>query len=79
MKLSRRSFIQAGVGAWAASLFNIVPASVLGKNAPSNRIVMGMVGVGGQGQGDMRAFLGQPDVVVKAVCDVNAEKMKQAK
>lgn len=79
MRLSRRSFIQAGAGAWAASLFNIVPSSVLGKNAPSNKIVMGMVGVGGQGQGDMKAFLGQPDVIVKAVCDVNDAKMKQAK
>lgn len=79
MKLSRRAFLQAGAAAWTASAFNIVPASVLGQNAPSNRIVMAMIGVGGQGNGNMGSFLGMPDVVVKVVCDVNKAKMRSTK
>ncbi|MCL1921535.1 MAG: Gfo/Idh/MocA family oxidoreductase [Kiritimatiellaeota bacterium] len=79
MKLSRRNFLRGSSAVAAVSAFNIVPASVFGQNAPSNRIVMGMVGVGGQGQGNMGAFLGQSDVVVRVVCDVNEKKMADAK
>jgi hypothetical protein len=31
---------------------------------------MGCIGVGGQGTGNMRAFLGLPDVQIVAICDV---------
>jgi predicted dehydrogenase len=69
----------AGVGVGVPT---IIPSSVLGaggKVAPSNRITMGCIGVGGQGQGNMGAFLGQSDCKVLAVCDVdknNADKSK---
>ena len=76
MNLSRRNFLG---GAAALSTFNIVPARVLGQNAPSKRIAMAMIGVGGMGNGNMGSFLGMDDVVVRAVCDVNAKKMEQAK
>lgn len=76
MNFSRRNFLK---GAAVASLFNIVPSKVFGQFAPSNKIVMGMVGVGGQGRGNMGAFLGLDDVVVRAVCDVNTDKMVAAK
>lgn len=79
MKLSRRNFLNFSATAAAASAFNIVPASVLGQNAPSNRISMAMVGVGGMGSGNMGSFLGQSDVQVKIVCDVNTKKMEGAK
>lgn len=74
---SRRSFLKRSaafstvVGApW------IVPATALGRDgrpAPSERIVMGCIGTGGQGIGIMKAFLRQPDVQVIAVCDVERE------
>jgi predicted dehydrogenase len=38
--------------------------------APSDRIVMGCIGVGRQGGGDMRGFLGEQEARVVAVCDV---------
>ena len=60
-------------------MFNIAPSYVLGKGAPSNRIVMGMIGVGGMGTVNLDAFLGLKDVVIKVVCDVNSEKMEAAK
>ena len=79
MKNSRRAFLKSGFAAGMVPVFNLLPASVFGANAPSNRIVMGMIGVGGMGTGNMNSFLGLGDVVVKAVCDVNTAKMDSAK
>lgn len=76
MSVTRRGFLKLGV---SASAFTIVPSSVLGRAAPSNRIVMGMIGLGGMGAANMDAFLSMGDVVVKAVCDVNAAKSAAAK
>ena len=76
MNLSRRNFLGAGAAAFA---FNLVPSSVFGANAPSNRITMGLIGCGGQGVGDMGGFFGLQDVVFRAVCDVNKKKTVEAK
>ncbi len=77
-RLTRREAIQAGAaGAVAAVGFpSIVPSSALGKDgavAPSNRIVMGCIGVGGQGNFNMMRFAGFPEVQVVALCDVEQE------
>ena len=73
-RLNRRQFLKtAGAAMGAISFPYIVPSSALGKAgsiAPSNRIVMGCIGVGGQGTGNMSAFMRNPDVQVVAVCDV---------
>ncbi|MHC4397282.1 MAG: twin-arginine translocation signal domain-containing protein [Planctomycetota bacterium] len=76
--INRRRFLKkaAGITAGAAAFPYIVPASVLGKAgkvAPSNRIVMGCIGMGGQGIFDMKQFLQYDDAQVVAVCDVNKE------
>ena len=58
----------------ALGLPYLVDSSVLGQNggvAASERIVMGCLGVGSQGTGNMRGFLGKKDVQVVAVCDVD--------
>lgn len=60
----------------------LVPSSVFGADgsvAPSNRIVMGCIGVGGKGIGDMRAFLQKPQVQIVAVCDVDAKRRNKAR
>jgi predicted dehydrogenase len=69
---SRRQFLKS-TGA-SIALFNIVPSHVLGQNAPSNKIVMGAIGVGSQGSGNMGQFLGMKDVHVRACCDVNKKR-----
>ena len=74
--VSRRAFLAAGAG---LGLFNIVPSSVLGADAPSGKVTMALIGAGGMGCGNMRAFLAFPDVRVLAVCDVNRVKRKSAK
>src|SRR5262245_2372723 len=82
-RIDRRSFLKsaAGVGA-GIGLFHIVPASALGRGgrpAPSNRIVMGCMGLGGQGAGKMGRFRGQPDTQLIAVCDVDKGHLNGAK
>jgi len=76
-QLSRRGFFKTA--AVSAAVFNIVPAKVLGQDAPSKKIVMAAIGVGGQGSGNMRAFMGLPDVLGRACCDVNTRKMENFK
>jgi predicted dehydrogenase len=65
----------------AGSVFfpNIVPSTVFGAGAPSNRIVMAGVGLGGMGTGNMRSFLNKQEVQFVAVCDVDAGHLKNAK
>jgi len=82
-RISRRTFLKKTSAATVAAVSfpYIVPSSVFGANgtvAPSNRIVMGCIGVGGMGTGDMIAFMKKPEVQVVAVCDVYAHKRKQA-
>ena len=74
--VSRRGFLAAGAG---FGLFNVVPASVLGADAPSNQVTMALIGAGNMGMGNMRAFLAMPDVRVLAVCDVNRAKRENGK
>ncbi len=42
--------------------------------APSNRIVMGAIGIGPRGREDLGAFLKQPDVQFVAIADVQEER-----
>ena len=67
--LTRRSFLAAAGAALAGPY--IVPSSVFGAAAPSNRIHLGCIGVGNQGSQVMQGFLQNDDVRVVAVCDVN--------
>jgi predicted dehydrogenase len=81
--LTRRNFLKTSAAAAAAVGFpTVIPASALGLDghtAPSNRITIGCVGVGGQGTSNMRAFLAQPDACVVAVCDVDTANRSAAK
>ena len=77
---NRREFLKsAGVAAVGVSLPTIVPASVFGTQAPSNRVVLACIGLGIQGTGNMRAFLGNPEVRVAAVCDVHQTQLQKGK
>ena len=81
--IRRRDFIKTVSTVAAVSGFPaVVPASALGLNgsiAPSNRIVMGCIGVGGQGTFNMKAFLSEPDTQVVAACDVDKDHLEKAR
>ncbi len=72
-KLTRRRFLERAAAGAAAALCvpTIVPSSVFGAFAPSGRINVGFIGLGNQSRMDLPAFLGNDDVQVVAVCDVN--------
>ncbi|MFC5408497.1 Gfo/Idh/MocA family protein [Larkinella bovis] len=58
----------------------IVPASVFGKNAPSNRINIGALGVGRISRThDMPSVLQYDNALIMAVCDVDSKRAEDGK
>ena len=83
-KSTRRNFLKrsATVATGALILPQIIPSTALGmggKLPPSDRIVMGAIGVGSQGTGNMRQFLEFKQVQFVSVCDVDAKHAANAK
>ena len=83
-KSTRRRFIKKTISSTLGiiALPQIIPASSLGRGgaiAPSDRIVMGAIGVGSQGTGNMRNFLGKKETRFVAVCDVDKSHRDRAK
>ncbi len=75
--MNRRSSLKTILATGVAPLF--VPARLLrSQTAPSNKITLGVIGVGAQGTHDMRAFLSHEDVRVTALCDVNQQRLQNA-
>jgi predicted dehydrogenase len=81
--LTRRRFLTRGaMAAGAVALPYYIPGSALGLDgalAPSERIVMGGIGLGGRGSYDLGAMLNERDVQWVAVCDVLRSKRQAAK
>lgn len=82
--LNRRSFFKKAAGATGAAfaLPYIIPSSALGKNGatPANdRIVMGVIGSGSMGTGDMQTFMSKKEVQMVAACDVDKRHRDRAK
>jgi predicted dehydrogenase len=82
---SRRNFIKntlkgtAGA-AMLAGIPSIVPASVLGKYAPSNRINVGAIGNGRIARDwDMPGVIKQDTAKILAVCDLDSNRVQSAK
>ena len=81
--LNRRRFLKTAIQAGALlAMPQVIPGTALGKNgavAPSERIVLGGIGIGGRGGYDLGCFLHEPDVQFVAVCDVKANRRKAVK
>jgi len=82
--VKRREFVKGTLAGAAGALGfpTIIPASALGADGatpPSDRIIMGCIGVGSQGTGDMRGFLQNEDLRVVAVCDVREAFRQRAR
>lgn len=81
--LTRRRFLKRGmVTAGAVALPFYVPVPALGRDgtvAPSERIVMGGIGMGGRGSGDLAWMVNEPDVQWVAVCDAVKGRRDAAK
>ncbi len=87
--LTRRQFLKrAALAGGLAVTPAIIPASALGKNGavpPSERIILGGIGIGGRGSGVLNWMLPEPDVQFVAICDakkaqrLNVKKMVDSK
>jgi predicted dehydrogenase len=83
-KIGRRTFLKGITGAAAGVIGfpHVVSSSALGKAgsvAPSNRVVVGCIGVGSQGSSVMQNFLNQEAAQVVAVCDVKSNRREAAR
>lgn len=80
---TRREFLGTSLATTAAvSLPWIVPASVLGQNgavAPSEKVTLGVIGIGPRCTYDLKAMLKLPDVQCVAIADVQASRREAGK
>jgi predicted dehydrogenase len=67
MSMNRRTFLGCGAAA-------VLRADVL----PGSRVALGVIGTGWMGLATMKIFMGDPRVQVAAICDVDAEHLKEA-
>ena len=71
-KIDRRVLLKAaGSTALVAGAPWVLPSSVFGRSAPSSRINIGVIGLGTRGIPDMKVFMQNEDVQIRAICDVN--------
>jgi predicted dehydrogenase len=78
-RISRRTFVKGTAATVTVPCF--VPFSALGagdRPAPSNRLTMGLVGLGSMGMRHVKGFLQEVDCQIVAVCDVDALRRSQA-
>ena len=78
--ITRRGFIGTTVSALAMPC--IIPSSALGADgavAPSNRLAMGLIGRGCMGRGHLGRLVGDRDVQLLAVCDVDKSRRDEGK
>lgn len=77
---TRREFLRGAVLGGAALAFpTIIPSSVLGQTAPSNRITVACIGMGLMMGSHHSIMLGRNDTQVLAVCDVDRTKLQHAR
>src|SRR5215218_360125 len=83
-KRSRRTFVTAaakglGVAVVASGFPAIVPSTVFGAAAPSNRINIGAIGTGRISRGhDLPGLWKHPDARIMAVCDLDTKRVQDA-
>ncbi len=79
-KQNRRDFLKTG--ALAASAFMIVPRHVLGGNgfiAPSDKLIIAGIGVGGKGQSDLASHYKSGNAEIAFLCDVDDRRSAQTR
>lgn len=81
--MTRRGLLKNAIAVGGALVApQIIPASALGRGgaiAPSERILVGGIGVGGRGSSDVNWMMGEPDIQFVAVCDVRKSRRDAVK
>ena len=81
-RLTRRDLLKTAAAAGVAALPCLVPTRALGKDGkapPSERILLGGIGLGGRGRAVLGGMLGEPDVQFLAICDANRSRREMVK
>jgi len=82
-RLHRRRLLKAALNAGAVlAAPQVVPATALGRVgtvAPSQRVTLAGIGIGGRGSYVLSCFVREPDVQFVALCDVRADRRKVVK
>jgi len=74
--IPRRTFVKQSAAAGAGLLaFNILP-SVYGQNAPTKKVVVGVVALG-RGRAHLSGYLAVPNVEIAYVCDVDQKRLAE--
>ena len=73
--VTRRGFLKASA---VLAVPAVVPSSVFGADAPSERVGIGCIGTGNQGEPDMKAFMNSGGSQVVALCDVDRAHLEKA-
>src|SRR5512133_1489134 len=80
---SRRQFLRrAALAAGVVAAPTLIPGSALGLNGsvpPSERIILGGIGVGGRGTGVLNWMLPEKDVQFVAICDAKKSQREAIK
>lgn len=76
MKMSRRSFIHGAAAGTALAFPSIIPARVLGANAPSNTLNVAQIGCGRIGRSmDAPGFMKANGARIVAACDLDSRRL----
>jgi predicted dehydrogenase len=79
-RVTRRGFLKGStLVATSVAFPTIVPSTVFGRNAPSNRVTLAMIGTGSRGTDVMRGFAHHDDVQFLAVCDPFRDRRNAAR
>ncbi|MCL6630324.1 MAG: Gfo/Idh/MocA family oxidoreductase [Armatimonadetes bacterium] len=86
MRLNRREFLQTsakttlGMSIGAGAMGTVVSSVRAQKKdlSPNEKVIVGVIGVGGMGMVNMRNFMKHPEVEVAAVCDVHSKRLADA-
>jgi len=73
----RRDFLQTSSLAPLAALAPL-GFPVMASAAPSDKVVVGIIGLGGQGRAHVKSFAGLPNVEVAYLCDVDDKRRSEA-
>jgi predicted dehydrogenase len=76
MRLSRRRFLK--IAAAANGLLLLPTGFLRGANAPSNRLHVAAIGVGGMGRGDVRGIANCKNTCIVGLCDVDSTRLEAA-
>ncbi|HEX5410574.1 MAG TPA: Gfo/Idh/MocA family oxidoreductase [Terriglobia bacterium] len=76
-QVDRREFMKRAAIATAGAGLGFPALGKAAQAAPSDKVIVGVIGTGRQGRGDLKAFRQQPDVEIAAVCDVYKDNLDQ--